>query len=102
MQSRLNKEQLRRIIEGLRQADGVSARSKAQEAAGLDMSGIRRICTSSVSFRDMLIQACLHAGYSAHFRINTRAGAGRGYTAVPTDYRIYTQEEMEAAAAARA
>ena len=92
---RLSKEQVRLVLEGVRQADGVSARSNKQEAAGTALSGLQRICTSSVAFRDQLIRACLHAGYTAHFTVNTRAGIVRGYNAVPTDYRIYSQEEME-------
>ena len=92
---RLSGEQVRLVIEGLRQADGVSKRSKKQEAAGSALSGFQRICTSSIEFRDQLIQACLHAGYTAHCTLNTRAGTVRGYSAVPSDYRIYSQEEME-------
>ena len=93
--TRLSKEQMGLVIEGLRQADGVSARTKRQKAAGTAFSGLQRIYTSSVEFRDELIQACLHAGFTAHFTINTRAGTVRGYNSVPSDYRIYSREEME-------
>jgi hypothetical protein len=94
--TRLNRQQLRLIIEGLRLADdGCTARSKKQKAAGSELSGQRQISTSSVSFREQLIQACLHAGFSAHFSINSRAGGVRGYKAVPTDYRLYSKKKME-------
>ena len=92
---RLDKRQLQLVIEGLRRADGVSKRSKKQKAAGTAFSGLRRICTSSVRFRDALTLACLHAGYSTNFIINTRAGRVRGYNAVPTEYRIYSRAEMK-------
>ena len=82
MLKRLSTEQLRLVIEGLCRASN-------------ELSGKRRICTSSVSFRDALIHACLHAGYSARFHFKTRAGSVRGYSTVPTDYRLYSQEKME-------
>ena len=100
---RLDARQLRLAIEGLRQADDHSAASPAQvqtaAVGGSTMEGTRKICTSSVGFRDQLIHACLHAGYNAYFILNTRADEVRGYRAVPHDRtrRIYTPEEMEAA-----
>ena len=99
---RLDKERLRLVIEGVRQADGHSAATKEQLgrlAAGdnVKVEGSRRICTSGLRFRDQLIHACLHAGYSAYFTINSRAGEVRGYDAVPSDRHIYTEEEMTAA-----
>ena len=98
---RLDKAQLRLLIEGLRQADGVSAISTAQlqsAAAGGDaMEGVHMISTSGVGFRDQLIHACLHAGYSAHFKLNTRAKSVRGYNSVPKDDLIYSEEKMKAA-----
>ena len=98
---RLDRKQLRRVIEGLRQADGRSAASTAQlqsaSAGGNAMEGVHEICTSGVGFRDQLIQACLHAGYSAYFKVNTRAGVVRGYNAVPKEHCIYTEEEVKAA-----
>ena len=97
---RLDKRQLRLVIEGLRQADGRSAASTAQResAAAGDgaMQGLHQICTSGLGFRDQLIQACLHAGFSAYFRVNTRADEVRGYNAVPSDGRIHSKEEVEA------
>ena len=98
---RLSAPQLRLVLEGLRQADGCSAATTKQRQAaargGSAFGGKRMISTSSVAFRDQLVQACLHAGYSAHFVLNTRAGSVRGYNAVPADGSIYTKEEMEAA-----
>ena len=89
--SRLSAEQLRLVIEGLRQADG------CLEAGGKAMQGVHQICAVSVGFRDQLIQACMHAGYSAYFELNTAAGELCGYHAVPFDKCIYTAEEKEAA-----
>ena len=83
---RLNAEQLRLVIEGVRQAAG-----------GRAMQGEQQICTSTVGFRDQLIHACLHAGYSAYFTLNTAASEVRGYNAVPNDNCLYTEEEMETA-----
>ena len=96
---RLDARQLRLLIEGVRQADGVTAQTPQQRASAAagrtpNMQGPLEICTSGVGFRDQLIHACLHAGYSAYFTINTRAGSSRGYNSVPKDDRIYTEEEM--------
>ena len=88
---RLDVEQLRLVIESLRRADGRST------VGGKAMQAEHQICASSVGFRDQLIQACLHAGYSAYFCLNTAAGEVRGYNAVPNDNCIYTAEEIEAA-----
>ena len=86
---RLDAEQLRLVIEGLRRADGSSAPTA--------MRGEHQICTSSVGFRDQLIHACLHAGYSAYFTLHTAAGEVRGYIAVPNDSCFYSHEMKEAA-----
>ena len=98
---RLDAEHLRLVIEGLRQADGSSKATAAQRqsaaAGGKAMQGEQQIYTSSVGFRDQLIHACVHAGYSAHFTLNTAAGEVCGYNAVPKDDCIYSQEKMEAA-----
>jgi len=97
----LDVRQLRLVIEGVRQADGHSAANAAQlkrlAAGDSVMEGSRRICTSGLRFRDQLVQACLHAGYSAYFTLNTRAGETRGFDAVPSDQHIYTEEEMKEA-----
>ena len=97
----LDARQLRLVIEGLRQADGWSAATAAQRqsavAGGDQMEGGHKVCTSGLGFRDQLIHACLHAGYSAYFELNTRAGTMGGYHAVPGDSFIYTEVEKEAA-----
>ena len=100
---RLDARQLRLVIEGLRQADGSSAASSKQlqtaASGGSTTEGCRMISTSGVGFRDQLIHACLHAGFSAYFKINCRADEVRGYRAVPYERpaRIYTAEEKEEA-----
>ena len=86
---RLDTRQLRLVIEGLQQADGYSAADTMQDS--------NRICARGVGFRDQLIHACVHAGYSAYFELNTRAGEVCGYNAVPDQHTIYSEEEMEAA-----
>ena len=100
---RLDTQQSRLVIEGVRHADEHSAATAAQlrsvAASGEAMQGQNVICASGVGFRDQLVHACLHAGYSAYFTLNTRAGEVRGYRAVPSDRAstIYTEAEMEAA-----
>ena len=99
---RLDKRQLRLVIEGLRQADGYSA-TTAEQAAGaaaggsVALQGVHQICTSGLGFRDQLIHACLHAGYSAYFKLNTRADEVRGYKVHGDHDTIYTPQEKEAA-----
>ena len=81
---RLNARQMRLLIEGLRLADG---RSVADGTV---------IYTSSVNFRDALLQAYLHAGYSGHFGVNTPAGLRQCWLKQPHDGHVYNREEMEA------
>ena len=79
---RLNAEQLRLVIEGLRQAAGGSVAAAAQQqlAAVGDkaMQNEHHICTSSVGFRDQLVHACVHAGYSAYFKLHSPADQEHG------------------------
>ena len=63
----LSAEQLRVLIYGLYRADGSFA-GKANI-----------IYTSGVAFRDQLIQALLHCGYTAYSRLKYPAGTVRGY-----------------------
>ena len=86
----LDAQQLRLVIEGLRHADGRSVATAAMQAE-------RVIRTSNVGLRDQLLQACMHAGYSAHFKLDTSTSEVCGYNAEPEDGRIYTKEQMEAA-----
>ena len=98
---RLGAEQLRLVIEGLRRAAGRSAATAARQhsAAVGDkaMQNEQQICTSSVGFRDQLIHACMHAGYSAYFTLNTATGEVCGHNAVPDHDGFCSEEEMEAA-----
>ena len=98
---RLGAEQLRLVIEGLHRAAGRSAATAArqQSAAVGDkaMQNEQQICTSSVGFRDQLIHACMHAGYSAYFTLNTATGEVCGHNAVPDHDGFCSEEEMEAA-----
>ena len=98
---RLDARQVGLVIEGLRQADGHSASTAAQRhsaaSGGTAMQGTRHIYTSGIGFRDQLIHACLHAGYSAFFTINGRAGTVDAYNSVPKDEFVYRPHEMLAA-----
>jgi hypothetical protein len=62
---KLNKDQLRMLIYGVRLADG-------------SIHPGEEINTSSVRFRDDLVQACLHAGYAAYFQLGYEKGSVRG------------------------
>ena len=62
----LDKYDLRKILSGLRFADGCEANNQ-------DL-----IYTSSARFRDELMRVCLHAGYSPHFRLVYEKGTNRG------------------------
>ena len=105
---RLRRDQLRLVLRGLRVADGrwaesasPEARRLAAEEAGEDADGLARgaplAFTSSVSFREQLVQACLHAGYAVYFGFNTPAGPHDAWNAVPNDCHVYNRAEMEAA-----
>ena len=60
----LDARQLRLVLSGLqRQADG-----------GQAMQHEHTICTMSVGLRDQLVHACMHAGYSAYFKLHSAAG----------------------------
>jgi hypothetical protein len=76
----LNKEQLRHVIHGLLRANGFE-------------SGENVIFTSNVCFRDQLMHACLHAGYSAFFDCTDVKGTVPGYTH-SNDDAIYQPHEL--------
>ena len=83
------KEQLRLIIEGVRQADGITA------PRGDGAQGGECIDTSSIVFRDQLVVALLHAGFNAHFHLNYRTGAVRGYNQIGgARSRVYRPAEV--------
>jgi hypothetical protein len=58
---RLSKTQLRVLI------DGMMKNVRSQHASMELPSGARAISTASLRFRDQLLRACMHAGYSAYF-----------------------------------
>jgi carbamoylphosphate synthase large subunit len=96
---RLNKRQMRLLIEGLRCADGHWAftaaqltRMMASEEEDGEYAGPRgrnRIFTSSVRFRDEIMNACLHAGYTTHA---TKASIGQQKW-VNGDGRFYNEAQ---------
>ena len=63
----LSAAEMRLLLDGLRRADGTFAQSD------------KAILTSDVCFRDQLMQALLHCGYSPHFSLMYTAGTVRGY-----------------------
>ena len=70
---RLRKVRARRVLAGLRYADG-------NEAA--DVSDIY---TSGITFRDDIVRLALHAGYSARFTVMYKKDDHRGYDAAGKD-----------------
>ena len=68
MMAELSAAEMRRLIEGLHRADGFFSDGKQKE-----------IMTSSAAFRDRLMQALLHCGYTASTRLMHRTGTIRGY-----------------------
>ena len=80
---RLIKRHLQHLLDGLQH----SASGQTQQ----------QICTTGVAFRDQLVRACLHAGFSAHFTLKQRAGEVRGYRPTSDDHAgIYTEAKMKA------
>ena len=81
---RLSSRQLRLVIEGLRVADDHSSLGREGQSGVTDTS---RICTSSVGFRDQLVQLLMQAGFTPHCRLQMPAGTlcyrhdGRNFTA---------------------
>ena len=65
----LTSDELRLVIAGLWRAEG--------ECAARD--GVKRICTSSVEFREQLVQALLHCGCSPLASLAYTRGAVQGY-----------------------
>ena len=70
------------------------------------IEGVRRACgggehqlipTSSAAFRDQLLQALLHCGFSPHARLAFSAGATRGYRLRDDndDHRLYTVQYVQ-------
>ena len=80
----LTRTQTRRVLRGYRRADGcwknfVPSERSADAAAALDPrragrgnSTSKSLFTSSVQMRDELVVACLHAGFTAYFRLTGR------------------------------
>ena len=64
----LSAAQCRRVLDGLRSADG----DQAHDSAG------GTIYTSSERFRDEVLQLALHAGYAAEYTLRFKAGACTG------------------------
>ena len=66
---RLRKERARRVLAGLRFADGSEA------------ADVNEIYTSGHAFRDEIVRLALHAGYAVHFRLMYKEADHRGYGA---------------------
>ena len=71
---RLRKERARRVLAGLRFADGSEA------------ADVSEIYTSGHAFRDEIVRLALHAGYAVRFRLMYKKGDHRGYDAGGTAF----------------
>lgn len=93
---RLDKTQLRLLLRGVHVADQHWSQSAAQAAAERGVNGSNRLYASSVSFRDELVHALMHAGYTVHFGVNSLPGPRQAWNAVPKDGHIYSTTEKDA------
>ena len=104
--ARLSRAQIRRVLRGYRRADGRWRNlvpSAGEGADGDDASSYvpQMLFTSCESFRDDLIIACLHAGFTAFFHLVHKAGVTTGYTrrtekGEPRDTAVYSPKVVEA------
>ena len=97
----LSRMQMRRVLRGLRRADGSwrgFVPNEREEADEDTSTTLRRLFTSCPRFRDELVAACLHAGFAVFFRANFKAGAIRGYNRKPQngDFNIHSVKEVTA------
>ena len=107
---RLSRTQIRRVLRGYRRSDGCckglvpSGREDKLSADGAGRA-VReppcRLYTSSAVFRDSLVVACLHAGFTATFSCRQLASDIRGYLlkpqqGKPRDVTIYPAKAVEA------
>jgi hypothetical protein len=91
--TRLGKSHARRLIAGLRSADGdQSTHEKRRIDQSIDGG---QIWTSSVRFRDELGHLLLHAGYSAYFTVDTEAGVANGTNV--TGWMVHYSDQPRAA-----
>jgi hypothetical protein len=100
---RLSQRQMLLVLRGLRVADGHWARTAVQQARLEDRDdngedteerrGSNLVYTSSVSFREQIVQACLHAGFSPTIRTNSPAGPRNAWCTVPYDGHVYNAKQ---------
>jgi hypothetical protein len=83
VQQRLTRRQIRMLLDGLVMANGGAE------------DGCHEITTASASFRDALLQLCLHAGYSADFvaageglRDSWSLSGGEAAAAAPSSWKV--------------
>ena len=97
--------QIRRILRGMRRADGAWKSFVASEREADDndeedkkKATLKRLFTSSPSFRDELVVACLHAGFTVFCRVGHKKGTINGYTKKQPngDTNIYPVKEVQA------
>ena len=81
----LSPQQLRLLLHGLYRANGSFA------------GKTNVICTCDVAFRDQLVQALLHCGYTAYAQLKYPAGTVRGYRwhEQAADRTVYTIQEVQ-------
>jgi hypothetical protein len=89
---RCSKEQVDLIIRGIQRADGCWMDGAVNKMGNPQN---KQIHTSSVGFRDELIHALMHAGYTAFFRCGYRKGTVRGYNRIGQNTgRVYRAHEV--------
>ena len=94
--TRLDKDQLRLLLEGMCQgSDDTASTASTERQASSPVERKQVVCTSAVPFREELMQACMHAGYSAYFTRSAHAGKVRGHRTEPADSRVCSEAEME-------
>jgi hypothetical protein len=95
MLQELSKDEIRLLVRGLCRANGRHVQRE---------TGSRRqmIFTSCAGFRDQLVQAVLHCGFSPSPLLMYRAGAVRGYLrrSQSEDDRLYSREHVSSLSAA--
>ena len=81
---RLSKRCLQNVLSGMRHSNTADSTQ-------------RHICATDIALRDQLVQACLHAGFSAYFTLGTRAGEVTGYRLASKGHATVCSEvEMKA------
>ena len=102
---RLDRTQIRRVLRGYRRADGgwkhVVPSEREDDRVRPGDGAPKALFTSGALFRDSLIIACLHAGFTASAHFIRPAGVITGYLRArqgqePRDYQVYSPKVVQA------